>query len=167
MEIRLFTHQDCAVISAAFMALGWNTPVEQYEKYFEEQQSGERDVFIATVGEEFAGYATIHWSPPYQPFKDADIPELRDLNVLPKFRRQGVGTALIKHAEDVVSPRSDTIGIGVGMYPDYGNAQRLYVQLGYIPDGRGLTYRAKPLLPMEATVNDDDLVLFFTKELKV
>ncbi len=166
MHIRPFTAEDSPVISAAFMALGWNTPVERYEKYFDEQQSGVRDVFLALVADQFAGYATVHWSPPYLPFKDADIPELQDLNVLPEFRKQGIGTALIKHAEGIVAQRSDTIGIGVGMYPDYGNAQRLYVQLGYVPDGRGLTYKAKSLAPMETAINDDDLVLFFTKKLK-
>jgi len=52
------------------------------------------------------------------------------------------------------------------MYPDYGNAQRLYVLRGYVPDGRGLTYDCWILEPMESTVNDDDLVLFFTKRLE-
>ena len=51
------------------------------------------------------------------------------------------------------------------MYPDYGNAQRLYVLRGYVPDGRGLTYKYQVLKPLECTINDDDLVLYFTKSL--
>ncbi len=43
---------------------------------------------------------------------------------------------------------------------------RLYVLRGYVPDGRGLTYNCRILEPMESSVNDDDLVLYFTKELK-
>jgi hypothetical protein len=73
----------------------------------------------------------------------------------------------MNEAEALISTRSSTAGIGVGMYPDYGNAQRLYVLRGYIPDGAGLTYRPKVLKPMEHTINDDDdLVLYFTKLLK-
>ncbi len=49
----------------------------------------------------------------------------------------------------------------------YGNAQRLYVKRGYVPDGRGLTYDGRVLKPMENTVNDDDLVLYFTKSLEL
>ena len=32
------------------------------------------------------------------------------------------------------------VGIGVGLYPDYGSAQRLYIKRGYLPDGHGATY---------------------------
>jgi hypothetical protein len=66
----------------------------------------------------------------------------------------------------MIAVRSDTVGIGVGMYPDYGNAQRLYVLRGYVPDGHGLTYGNEVLPPMAKTINDDDLVLFFTKRLR-
>ena len=69
-------------------------------------------------------------------------------------------------AEQVISERSDTAGIGVGMYSDYGNAKKLYVLRGNVPDGRGLTYKCEVLAPMDQVVNDDDLVLYFTKKLK-
>jgi hypothetical protein len=31
------------------------------------------------------------------------------------------------------------IGIEVGLYLDYEAAQKLYFQLGYVPDGQGIT----------------------------
>jgi hypothetical protein len=96
----------------------------------------------------------------------SDTPEVQDFNVLPRFRRQHIGTDLRDEAETLISTRSSTAGIGVGMYPAYGDAQRLYVLRGYIPDGSGLAYRHKVLKPMEHTINDDDLVLYFTKLLK-
>ena len=104
--------------------------------------------------------------PTYAPFADNGIPEVQDFNVLPEYRRRGIGTMLMDRAEAMVVDRSDTVGIGVGMYPAYGNAQRLYVRRGYVPDGRGLTYKEKVLEPMEHTANDDDLVLFFVKKLR-
>ncbi len=164
--IRFLTKEDAPVISAAFSDIGWNKPTSQYEAYAAEQAAGKRDVLIAEVAGEFAGYVTIRWHPEYRPFAEMDIPEVQDFNVLPKFRRQGIGTRLMDRAEKMIGARSDAVGIGVGMYPDYGNAQRLYVLRGYVPDGRGLTYRNEVLAPMAKTINDDDLVLFFTKRLR-
>ena len=137
----------------------------QYQRYLEEQKKGSRDVLVALVKGEFAGYVTIQWQSDYEPFGENEIPEVKDLNVLPAYRRIGIGTSLMDRAEERISERSSIVGIGVGMYPDYGNAQRMYVLRGYVPDGRGLTYRCKVLDPMEHSINDDDLVLFFTKAL--
>jgi GNAT superfamily N-acetyltransferase len=114
----------------------------------------------------FAGYVTILWKPTYEPFLDNDTPEVQDFNVLPRFRNQHIGTDLMDEAESLISTRSSTARIGVGMYPAYDDAQRLYVLRGHIPDGAGLTYKHKVLEPMEHTINDDDLVLYFTKSLK-
>ncbi len=49
---------------------------------------------------------------------------------------------------------------------DYGNAQRLYFQLGYIPDGQGLHHRYKAVSYNESVTADDDLVIYLTKEIK-
>lgn len=57
------------------------------------------------------------------------------------------------------------IGIGVGLYADYGAAQRLYPKLGYRPDGRGITYREHPVAPGSSVPVDDDLVLWMTRRL--
>jgi len=165
IAIRSLSHEDPALISAAFDQIGWNKPVSLYEAYLREQEAGERQALVATVEGAFAGYVTVKWQPSYAPFADADIPEIMDLNVLPRHRRQGIATALMDRAEALIAERSPIAGIGVGMYPDYGNAQRLYVLRGYVPDGRGLTYNDRILEPMEPTVNDDDLVLYFTKAL--
>lgn len=166
LEIRFLTKEDAAVISAAFTKIGWNKPTSLYERYVAEQAAGERDVIIAEVDGRFAGYVTIRWRPEYVPFAQMGIPEVQDFNVLPEFRRQRIGSRLMDRAEHMVAERSDTVGIGVGMYPDYGNAQRLYVFRGYVPDGRGLTYKNEVLPPMATALNDDDLVLFFTKRLR-
>ena len=166
MEIRSLTEQDLEVISTAFAEIGWNKSLAQYQRYLAEQKEGSRDVLVARVDGNFAGYVTIRWLSDYPPFAEDGIPEVKDLNVLPIFRRRGIGTQLMERAEKRISKRSNIVGIGVGMYSDYGGAQRMYVLRGYVPDGRGLTYRSKVLAPMEDTVNDDNLVLYFTKTLK-
>ena len=143
-----------------------NRPISIYQSYFEEQQKEKRQFLVARLSSNFVGYTTLNYDSKYELFNILDIPEIQDLNVLDSYRKKGVGSALIDEAELLCSKRTSVIGIGVGMYPGYGNAQRLYVKKGYIPDGRGLTYKSKVLMPMESVKNDDDLVLYFTKTLK-
>ncbi len=163
-EIRALRDDDPEVISAAFSAIGWDKPVSQYEKYLAEQRAGTRDVLVATVDDEYAGYVTVRWKSSYEPFNG--IPEIQDFNVLPKYRRRGIGTALMDAAETLVAERSDVVAIGVGLYADYGTAQRMYVRRGYIPDGRGLIYDGKQVPPGEMIRNDDSATLMFTKSLR-
>jgi len=163
--IRLLQSSDIQEIAAAFQQLGWNKPASQYEHYLMEQEQKARDVYVAFVEAKFAGYLTICWTSDYEPFREEHIPEIMDFNVLPKFRRQGIGTQLMDQAESEIAKVSSVAGIGVGMTPDYGAAQRLYVLRGYIPDGRGLRYRDHPVSYREEVTVDDDLVLYFTKNL--
>jgi len=165
LAIRPLEGRDVPQISAAFSGLGWNKPRSQYERYLSEQQKGIRTVFVAFVGEAFAGYVTIVWSPAYPPFRTDRIPEIQDFNVLPHFRRRGIGTSLMDQAERRVSERSGVAGIGVGMSSDYGAAQRLYVLRGYVPDGKGLTYDGCPVRQGDEITVNDGLVLYLTKTL--
>jgi len=130
-----------------------------------EQQERRRVVLVASVDDVFCGYINVVWEPDYPPFREAGIPELQDFNVLPHYRRQGIGSRLLAQAEQIVAARSKLVGIGVGMTADYGAAQRLYVQRGYIPDGRGLVYADRFPVYGEQVRVDDSLVLYFTKRL--
>ena len=163
--IRLLEQSDISEIAEAFGQLGWNKPASQYERYLKEQNLGTRDVYVAFVGETFAGYITICWKSTYPSFLEAQIPEIVDFNVLPKYRRQGIGTVLMDKAENEIVKRSSIAGIGVGMDADYGAAQRLYVLRGYIPDGRGLYTHGHHLKYGEQVTVDDNLALYFTKQL--
>jgi GNAT superfamily N-acetyltransferase len=167
--IRLLQTSDIAPIAAAFAELGWNKPASQYEQYLSEQEVGQRVVLVAWAELqrlqtlEFAGYVTVCWQSHYPPFREANIPEIVDFNVLPKFRRQGIGAALMDEAESRVAAVSPVVGLGVGMTSDYGAAQRMYAKRGYIPDGRGLHSRGQPIQYGQSVPVDDDLVLYFTK----
>lgn len=166
LQIRLLTAADIEVIADAFTAIGGHKPASQYQRYLAEQEAGERVVLVATVDNDFAGYVTIVWESGYPPFRAADIPEVVDFNVLPHYRRRHIGTRLMDEAEARIAQRSALAGIGVGLYPDYGAAQRMYVLRGYIPDGRGIWYDVHQVRPGETVCVDDSLALFFTKQLR-
>jgi GNAT superfamily N-acetyltransferase len=156
---------DVQTISAAFQSHGWDKPSSQYERYLTEQDQGLRVVIVAWSADEFAGYITLVWHPAYEPLRNEGIPEIQDLNVLPKFRRKGIGSLLLDEAERIASIRGTFVGIGVGLHPGYNSAQRLYVIRGYVPDGRGVTYRNEFIREGAVVVLDDDLVLHFIKKL--
>ena len=164
--IRLLEQTDIQAIAEAFETIGWDKPASQYERYFREQVSKVRDVYVAFVDGEFAGYLTICWTSSYGPFREENIPEIVDFNVMPQYRRLGLGTQLMDKAESEIAKVSPIAGIGVGMDPDYGAAQRLYVLRGYVPDGRGLHYRGHYPAYGEKITMDDSLAIYLTKKLK-
>ena len=166
LAIQLLASGDVPEIAAAFAAIGWHKPAEQYYGYLVQQRDGRRTVLVARVGGVFVGYVTIDWEAEYPPFVAAQIPEIQDFNVLPQFQRQGIGTRLLDRAEALVAERSPVVGIGVGLYADYGAAQRLYPQRGYVPDGRGIVYNMRVVQPGESVLVDDSLALMFTKRLR-
>ena len=87
-----------------------------------------------------------------------------DLIVLPDFRKQGIGSLLIAHAEQEAFIQHDTVGLGTGLYADYGQAIKMYIDRGYKPDGRGVTYNYQTVTPGDTVCLDDDLVLWFSKK---
>jgi len=165
LTIRRLEAQDAEIIAAAFQQIGWNKPIARYETYLAQQVSGQRSVFVAFWEQTFAGYLTINWHSEYPPFRDQNIPEIQDFNVLPQLQRRGIGTSLMDEAEQLIARRSSIAGIGVGLYADYGPAQRLYILRGYVPDGKGLVYGHQVVAPGGHVVADDDLVLYLTKAL--
>lgn len=165
-KIRLLKRRDIPEIAQAFQEIGWNKPDSQYERYLSQQELGVRNVYVAFVEKQFAGYLTICWESSYKPFFIKSIPEIVDFNVLPTFRRMGIGTLLMDKAEREIVKVSSVVGIGVGMTSDYGAAQRLYILRGYIPDGCGLHWRDHHVNYREEIRVDDDLALYLTKELK-
>jgi GNAT superfamily N-acetyltransferase len=168
--IRPLLQEDISIIAEAFSSIGWTKPVSLFEGYLKEAEADERLIWLAFVHDRFAGYITLKWQSQYSSFKEQNIPEIMDLNVLPHARKKGVGSILLDIAEKEAATGSDTIGIGVGLYAGedggYGNAQRLYVKRGYIPDGKGVTYNYQPTIPGNCYLLDDDLVMWFTKKLR-
>ncbi len=165
-QIREMVDTDPAMMAAAFAAQGWDKPFSQYLQYWQESLEGKRLILLAQVNGEFAGYLTIVWESDYPPFREAGIPEIVDFNVLIKFRRRKIGTALMDEAERRIALRSPVAGIGVGMHSDYGAAQVLYVKRGYIPDCWGIFQKDHHPQYGEQVRIDDDLALYMTKDVQ-
>lgn len=164
--IRSFKESDILTIVRRFEAVNWPKPIAIFENYLKEQHLDKRHIWVAYIEEHFAGYITLKWESTYEPFHQVKIPEIMDFNVLHDFRNQGIGSQLMDKAERIASKKSETVGIGVGLYEGYGAAQKLYIKRGYIPNGQTITYNYKPLEYGSSALLDDDLVLWFTKVLK-
>lgn len=165
LTIKLLESNDIDIIVDSFSRSNWTIKLAStFNQYLDEQHKQERIVWLAYFGNNFAGYVTLKWQSNYPNFNQHNIPEINDLNVLPDFRNNGAGTSLLKTAEDEAFKKSDIIGLGVGLYADYGNAQKLYVKHGYIPDGNGLTYENRPAMPGASVLVDDELLIWMVKQ---
>ena len=164
-SIRKMQESDIKDLSRGFISQGWPGREEILARYFLEQECGEREVLVAEVEGAVAGYIAILPDAKQGPFAGM-APELSDFNVFEPFQNQGIGNLLMEEAENRVKIFSDKVTLGVGLHSGYGPAQRLYIKRGYIPDGSGVWYRNQPL-EMNATIqNNDDLVLYLSKELE-
>ena len=100
---------------------------------------------IATDGSDVIGYVAIVWESDYDGFRSRGIPLVHQVAVAGPFLRQGVATLLMDAAEQLVRDRGiATLGITVGLFDEYGPAQRLYGRRGYNPDGRGACRGQRP-----------------------
>jgi GNAT superfamily N-acetyltransferase len=145
--------------------IGYTKPDGYFRACLASQDAGKLTTFVAHEKERYAGHVKLVWHADYPTFREQDMPEIQDLNVLPRHRKKGVGTTLIAHCEALASQRTDTIGIGVGLHPGYNNAQRLYTKLGYILDGHGVHYNNFPVKMGASYRFGDDLIIYFTKML--
>jgi ribosomal protein S18 acetylase RimI-like enzyme len=163
VEIQEMIESDCPIIANAFTAQGWNKRLEQYLNYWNDSTEEKRVILVARIDGQFAGYVTIVWDSDYPPFLEKGIPEISDFNVLIKYRRRSIGTALMDEAEKRIAARSPIAGLGVCLHVDYGPAQVLYAKRGYISDGHGVFQNNHYPQYGEQVRIDDDLVLYLTK----
>lgn len=163
--IRTMIKEDIIAFYTAFKAQGWNKPVEIFEKYYNEQEQEKRKVIIAEFNGEVAGYTTLLPNDENGPFANMNIPTVCDFNVLIKYQNRGIGTLILDKVEKNAAETCDKICLGVGLHRGYGSAQRMYVKRGYVPDGSGVWYNDSNLEPYSECENDDDLILYMSKQL--
>jgi len=164
LTISKASRDDLTKLLAIAEGMGSGKSHDYFDVAMEQQDSGVRQIFIVYLNGAYAGYCMLVWAPKYAFYRKMDIPEIQDLNVLRRFRRRGIARFMIAHCEALARDAGkEYIGIGVGMDRSYGAAQRLYVGLGYVPDGNGLTYDRQVIAKGEFRPVDDDMSLMMIK----
>lgn len=137
LQIRRMHADDPPAIAQAFADM--NKTQAQYERYWRENADGKRITLVAVLLGMVVGYTNVIWEPDYEPFRQQGIPEINDMNTVTRLRKNGIGTRMIRAAEDLIRETGrQVVGIGVGITPDYAIAQSLYPKLGYVSDGTGV-----------------------------
>lgn len=140
---------------------------EKWTRYYDEHQEQIRTVYLLEKHGKIMGYASLLYLSKYPHFRNEGIPEINDLWISENWRNKGFGKMMIHHLEDIARAKGyKQIGLGVGLYKDYGPAQKLYFRLGYTPDGYGITYNYQPTITGESYPLDDDLILWLKKSLE-
>ena len=140
--------------------------LKKWTEYFAEQKEGKRVVYVIEKERQLVGYASLLYISQYPLFRERGIPEIHDVWIHEEFRQKGFGKLLILHLEKIArKEKYQRVGLGVGLYQDYGPAQILYSQLGYLPDGHGITYKTAYVVPGNGYPVDDELILWLTKSL--
>ena len=144
----------------------WYKQDDYFKRCLHENIDGSRITLMAYYEDQLAGCCHLLYDSDYLYFRENRIPEINDLNVFPEFQRKKIATAMFDELEAVVSESSQYIGVGVGLYKDYGKAQRMYTSRGYVMDGNGLTYMNVSVTPGKSVLVDDDLIIYLIKDLK-
>lgn len=166
VSIRLLTTADTRALYGVIEKLKYAKDPDYFEKCFALQAEGKRELVGAFEDGELIGYCIYNRAPKYPLFQKLNIPEIQDLNVLQTHRRKGVARAVINFCEDKAREEGfQDMGIGVGLAPSYGAAQRLYIKMGYVPDGNGVTYDRQIVSFGELRPNDDHMSLMMIKAL--
>jgi GNAT superfamily N-acetyltransferase len=140
---------------------------QYFEIAFQEQIDKKRIIFLAFAEGVLAGYVHLNFQTLYAPFAHMNIPEIQDLFVNLDYRRQRIGEHLIIACEKYATEMgAECIGIGVGVTGDFGSAQRLYIRMGYIPDGAGVVFDLQKVQSGDIRPIDDRLCLMFVKSIK-
>jgi len=165
-EIRELRSEDVPVIVATDGGAAWNGGFKKWEQRLAEHQYRRRIALLAVRDAGIIGYGSLLWSSQHAPFRQEGIPEIQDLVVARDHRQQGIATRLISELEGLArNSGRKQIGLGVGLYGDYGPAQRLYARLGFIPDGGGITSHNQRAPAGQTFTLDDHLLLWLVKAL--
>lgn len=131
LAIRPIAHGDIRALDSALP----EGPRGKHYDRAERQSLGLGTYLTAWDGDRPTGHLLIRWDgPSLEPMASAlpNCPELEDLFVDPRYRSMGIANALLEEAERrAASTGYATIGLGVGLAPDYDIARALYLRRGY------------------------------------
>lgn len=166
--IRPMKKADIPQIISRF-SFPWSSPEKTqalWDNYYREQREGIRTVGVVEENRNILGYGSFLRRSENPRFERQGIPDINAIWIHEHHRRQGLGSALIEWIEELARQEGyPHIGIGVGLYADYGPAQKLYIKLGFVPNGNGITYKGQTTTPGETYPLDDELLLWLVKPL--
>lgn len=164
--IRIFEERDIDSIALQYESIGYTLEdlKKTWQDYYQEQKRFDRTVIVIAQEEKILGYGSLLIKTTYPHFFNNNIPEIHDLWVHEKYRNRGFATQLIDKLEKLAKGKGyREVGLGVGLHAEYGAAQRLYIRLGYRPDGYGVSYHDLPTIPGKSYPLDDELILWLKK----
>ncbi len=168
LVIRDMEKADAQIFTDAFTAQGWHPDVGVYLDRIKDCAEGKCTALTAVYRGQPAGHAYVYRTAYGGPFAGKNWPIIVDLSVLEKYRGKGIGSRLMDAAERIAARYAPAVCLGVGLSREYGSAQRMYVKRGYIPDGSGVWYNGMQCEQYKTVCTvDDDLVLYFYRELPV
>ena len=139
---------------------------DEARRYLADHVEPDGTSLIAASGSDAVGYVAIVWESNYAGFRSRGIPLVHQVAVGEPWLRRGIATLLMDAAEHLVRDRGiATLGITVGLFDEYGPAQRMYGRRGYIPDGRGACRGQRPISKGTQVSMDHDLIIWLTKDL--
>ncbi len=143
---------------------------EETMRYYAEQMAHQRDgeciALLAIYNSMLAGFAFLYYRCKWGGMGGKGIPGIVDLFVLPDFRNKGIASKLMDVAESIAAEYHHSVYLDVCLDSSHGAAQRLYIERGYVPDGKGVYYKEQ-ICPIGAPCkNDDELTLCLVKQLK-
>ena len=98
----------------------------------QQTQEGKGAYLVAEIDDQIVGHVFLKF---YGKETAPNYPEVEDLYVQEKFRRQGVGTALMQQCEVIARSNGfNMIGLAAGV-DETGHERLLYKKLGYILTG--------------------------------
>ncbi|MGE4313978.1 MAG: GNAT family N-acetyltransferase [Pseudobdellovibrionaceae bacterium] len=166
-QIRIAHEKDLGCLEQISRQCGEHTGFDTFQEHFALQVKGERELLILSdeTGRDVT-MAVLNWKPQYAPFRRLNIPEIQDIKTIPEARRNGYGEALISWCEARAKVKGlDMMGLAVGVDASFGPAQKLYIKMGYEPDGGGLTYEREPVHAQTLVRVDENLCLMLVKYL--
>ena len=167
LMIRTMERTDAQTFTDELTAQGWHPEIAGYMARLNDQSEGKCVALTAVYEGCPEGYVYVYRQVSDGPFNGKNWPVIVDFNVLKKFQRRGIGSRLMDTAEQIAGRYADTVCLGVGLCDSYGEAQRMYVRRGYIPDGSGVWYQGRQCVQYETVCTvDDDLILFLSKKLR-
>jgi GNAT superfamily N-acetyltransferase len=134
--VRPASMRDLALLNEHLHLWG---PLDYHERKIEEQLSGGVLWLIAWRDGLPVGHLQIGWSGAERPEMAShlgDCPHVSRVGVRAEMRSQGIGSAMIEAAEDIIRKRGyGRVGLAVAI--DNDRARRLYQRLGYRGCGHG------------------------------